>query len=308
MLSGVDVPGRSRRAPLLVGCIAGLAIALAVSPTVWRLAVELGWVEGDGKDGLKSFLKVVRRGLLVGLALPIALAFRPWREVPPRAMGLVGLAARPSHAIRTFAWTLLLGIVVLAAQRAVGWIAWRDDLDPLRALLRTGQVMLVPGLLVAIGEEVVFRGWLEGRGDGPQRPIRTALVVGAVYAVLHAFRPRPLLVDVEPTIVGAFTAFGAWIARAFAPMTFGPTFAGLLAFSLVLSAATRRAGSVLPAIGIHAAGITLLHAQEAWIERGAQPPWSGTGRLIDGLPVIALLAAVAWGLEPKRRQPQRGES
>lgn len=282
--------------------LAGCLLALLVAPWAWRLFATLGWCEGQGEAGLEAFLKVVRRSLLLGLGLPIAIVVRPWREVPPSQLGFVGPRARPLHGATTYGVTLLLGIAVLALQHAAGWWRWREDLDLGAALARTARVALVPGLGVAIFEELIFRGWLEGRGEGPRRPVRTALWVSAIYAALHAFRPRPLLVDVEPGTLGAFQAVGAWFQRALDPRVFGPTCLGLFLFGLVMSAACRRAGTVWASIGIHAAGITLLQAQEGWLVRTGQPAWSGTGRLLDGVPVMLLLLLAAWWLEPTRRK------
>ena len=293
------------RLPLLM--LAGGLLALLAAPWAWRLFAALGWCEGQGEAGLEAFLKVVRRSLLLGLGLPIAIVVRPWREVPPSELGFVGPRARPLRGATAYVVTLLLGVGALALQHVAGWWHWREDFDLGAALARTARVALIPGLGVAIFEELLFRGWLEGRGDGPRRPVRTALIVSAIYAALHAFRPRPLLVDVEPGTLGAFEAVAAWFQRALDPRVFGPTCAGLFLFGMLLSAACRRAGSVWASIGIHAAGITLLQAQEGWLVRDAQPAWSGTGRLLDGLPVMLLLALAAWWLEPTRRRGRGGE-
>lgn len=295
-----------RRPPLPwigLASLAGALLALLLAPTVHERLAAWGWAAAEGDEGRKAFLKVVRRGLMLGAGLPWALALCPWREVPPAAMGFVGPRARPRLFAVGFAATLAAGLALLAAQGAAGWWRPHDDLQVLQALGHTGRVLLVPALLVAIFEEMLFRGWLEGRQAGAGHPLRTAVAVSAFYALLHAFRPRPLLVDVTMDIAGAFEAVGTWAARAVDPVVFGPSALGFFLFGLLLSAACRRTGTVWTSIGIHAAGITLLQAQDAWLVRSASPAWAGTGRLLDGAPGWAVLALAAVLVAPRARRP-----
>ena len=286
---------RSRLPWIALASLLGAVAALLLAPRLHALFADLGWAARSGPEGREAFLKVVRRGLMVGAGLPFALALRPWREVPPSAMGFVGPRARPAVGAVACAATLATGVLLLAAQGAAGWWEVLQPLPVGRAWAHTARVFLVPALLVAIFEEMLFRGWLEGRHAAAGRPWRTAAGVSAFYALLHAFRARPRLLDVDMDVGGALEALRTWAGRTLEPSVFGPTFVGLFLFGLVLSGTYRRSGTIWASIGVHAAGITLLQAQEAWIVRTPSPAWGGTGRLLDGLPGMAVLvAALAW--------------
>ena len=281
---------------LLVACgIAAAAVLL--TPPVYRWLLDMGLIDAD------KFLKVLRRLLLFPLLIALFAWLKPWRDGGPRSYGLLGETARPSLFFRAWAVTAAVLLALLTWHYAVGWLAWEDPFSTEKALGRLGRWLGV-GLLLAVLEEWFFRGWLERRLLRKSfEPISAAIVVALIYAAIHAFKPSRLDIEVTHDAAGALRALGWWLTHLVDPVAFGPTFAGLFLFSLLLSAAWRRWKTLWVPIGIHAAGITVLRSYGAFTDRDPQRTWAGTKELLDGLPAWLLLVATLL-LIPRRRAPR----
>ena len=285
-------------------CLVGGACGVALAPTCYAWFADAGWAARDGRDGLAAFLKVVRRGLMAGVLIPLALCLRPWQEVPPRALGLIGTRAAPRRAWAPLAVTLVAGVCLLLVHAWTGAITWHVDRPWGETLRRAARIVLVPALGVALAEELFFRGWLEARWRRRLSPLRAALAVSAVYAGAHAFRLGRALPAVDRDVPGAFEAVSVWLGRAVDPVSFGPSFVGLFLFGLVLSALMRRTRTVWAPVGAHMAAIWFLQNYGRVTARHEVSGMWGSKLLYDGLPAWILLAGAWLLLERASRSAQ----
>lgn len=281
---------------LAVGAVILLA-ALLAAPVHEAL---LGGPPAGEYDYDKGFLRVFRRLLLIPLVVLFLLVARPWRDGLLRPYGLLGPEARWGPALLAIPVTLVALAAVLGANLQLGWLRWED---PPR--WGTFQDRLVTrgfgGLALACVEEWFFRGWLLQRLARRLVLWQAALGAAAVYAFVHAFKPRDLTVAVSHDAGGALEALGRWIAYALDPAAFGPAFLGLLLFGLLLTALYLRTRTLWTSVAVHAAAVWILFSHGALTEPVAgRPWWSGSKWLYDG-PVAWLLFVAAIGLSWPRR-------
>jgi membrane protease YdiL (CAAX protease family) len=283
---------------------AGLALfplSILLAPALYRLLLDLGWVDPSDVKGGDPFGKVLRRCLLLPIAVLVLGWLRPWRDVGLVGMGLRGPAARPRAGLLAFAVTLACLLTLLAAHVGLGWLRVEVNEPASRVLYRLGKT-LVSGLVIACIEEWIFRAWLPLRLARRLSVAAAGLVAALLYAGLHAFRATHLKDAVEPSVAGAWSALGTWTGTLFDPAAFGPSFLGLLLFGLLLAAVYRRSRTLWASIGIHAASIWVLFAYGGFTEREATPSWAGTKVLYDGPLGWALLLVALWLV---RRAPVR---
>lgn len=162
-----------------------------------------------------------------------------------------------------YAWLWLAGPIWLAILTPLGLAAGNLAETPGRAPL-----WFACALLVGLNEETVFRGFLLNGLKGRIGAFGAALVSSALFGLVHAIN----------ALVGADSEFlVAQMAAAFGT-------------GLVLSAVTLRAGSVWPAVFLHAAadavGLSALGGFGAAVQ---------TAEAQAGMFVFALLTAV-WGV------------
>jgi membrane protease YdiL (CAAX protease family) len=199
--------------------------------------------------------------LYVWLLLATRFCWKRWGPPPP------GL--RPGPFVQFFA----LGLGLLCLQRGVLWLAgWWHPPAGIHAGLLAQALVVAP--LMALAEELVFRGYLYGvvreeLGEG------VALVgVNLFFALLHLFRPGDALFKL---VYG----FGLWLA------------------GVVLTLALRRTGQLTASVGLHS----------SWILAGVVDP---PGRVVPGwLPGLRgdpaaglvgwmFLLLIGWGLTRKK--------
>jgi membrane protease YdiL (CAAX protease family) len=282
----------------LVALAAIVLLAAALAAPVQDLLARLELREARPGREVHEFLKVFRRLLLVPLVVLLFVRLRPWRDGIGVVAGLRGRHARLSMMPVAFLLTLLLGIGLLGVHAALGGLGPRprldfEDVGP-RLLTRLGSAVGV-----AVLEEWFFRGWLFHRFGARLGAARAALAVATIFALVHAFRPATLRVEVSRDFRGALEALAAWTETAVDPERFGPSFVGLALFSLVLSASFLRTRTLWTAIGIHAAGAFLVYAHEMISRRAPLPEWAGTRLLFDGAPACLIMVVALWGLWPR---------
>lgn len=301
-MNGQGWPHR-RLFTLLCVSLAGIGLAALLTPLVHGLLVDWGWITEEPHDPDRMFLKVFRRIVLLFLLIGFLAVMRPLRDRPEDAWGLRPLEG----ARRRFAWgflpTLLLGVVAIAAIVQGGALTWESPLSASKILRRVAQY-LGAGVLIAVAEEVFFRGYLWRAWSGGRRTLVSAAGVSAVYALAHAFKPGHMNREVDLTAGGALEAVGQWLQAAFTPREFGPSFLGLFLFGLVLSGCVRRTGRLWSAIGVHAAGVLVVYGHGAFTEKtGVLSLW-GSRRVFDGVlawGLLALAAALLWRPLPRER-------
>lgn len=282
------MPPRARPLLLLLSLAGVVVAAVYLTPPVYRLLLDAGWIRED------QFLKVLRRLLLIPLLLVLFAWLRPWRDGGPRSYGLLGPAASLRIFGSAYQATLATGLTILAIHYATGWLAFEDPLDVSKGLRRA--VRWIPiGLVLAVIEEWFFRGWLDRRFGRRLSPAWTATVGAGIYAAVHAFKPSRLDVEITHDAAGAWNGLGWWLEHLVDPERFGPMFVGLFLFGILLTLLWRRTGTLWAPIGVHAAGIALLRTYGAFTDRVPPKTWAGSKELLDGPPVwILLVIAILW--------------
>jgi membrane protease YdiL (CAAX protease family) len=274
--------------------VAGWGAAILLAAPVHDLLVSLGW------DRPHGFAKVVRRLLLVPPVVVFLIALKPWRAGSLESYGLLGPGARPRSALLSGATTLGVVFLILAGQFAAGWLALEDPLRWGEAGARAVKYLLV-GIVVGVLEEWFFRGWLFRVLSRSLRAFPAVLLASLAYALLHVFRPSSLEVEVSHDAAGAWEAVVTWLSRAFDPASFLPSAVGLFLFGLLLSAAYLRTRTLWTSVGIHAAGVWVLHTYGALTVREPERTWAGSKWLYDGWPGWVVLALAALFLWPRAR-------
>ena len=247
------------------------------------------------------FARYVNRALLIValLGLPVfvrASGVRSWRDVgvPP---GVVRW--------RAFGGAFALGFVSLAAVCLVAILAGGRELQARTPGELAGRFAgaLATALVVAVIEELLFRGAIFG---GLRRSMRWtgALAVSSfVYAIVHFMgRPQnPAVVDwlsglrVLPTMLAGMADV----------QTLVPALVNLFLAGAILALAFQWTGDLSASIGVHAGWIFWLRYY-GYLTRGAEgaDPWFwGTHRLIDGwLAFVALVVVLGVVLASARRR------
>ncbi len=195
----------------------------------------------------------------------------------------------------------LLPVLILGA----GYLATdiyrvKKDIDP-AGILR----ILGTAGVVAIVEEILFRGVLLGLAVRAMGPTRGALVVSGIFATIHFLRP-PRQFDGPVEWWAGFAQIGKIFDGAPPPMLFVLGFVSLLTAGLILSAAALGTRSLWLPIGLHAGWIAGQQGLHWFAKSRIKPPdalipWIGpnvvSGAVPTGLvPLCALLltAALLW--------------
>lgn len=212
----------------------GLLLPLAVLLLSFGLAaLAAGILEGTGAplDRVAAWFFFVQAATLwAGIEL-----YRRAKAVPPDAVGLRPAAGVSLAATAILVLAIGIGFTLLEALLPLEGM---PDTDRVLAPFLEGGLpawagflvgVLILGLIVPVGEELLFRGmilhWLASR----LTPVRANLITSAVFAAAH------IQVWVLPAGPGLFVLVQ------------------LAVLSYVLGRATLKSGSVLPAIAGHAA-------------------------------------------------------
>ncbi|HEU0298069.1 MAG TPA: CPBP family intramembrane glutamic endopeptidase [Longimicrobium sp.] len=252
------------------------------------------------------FARYVNRGLLIValLGLPFFVrgaGVRRWRDV--------GI---PSGLIRwrRFGAALALGFFSLAAVCAVALAAGGRLVKPRTPGELAGQFLgvLLTALVVAVMEELLFRGAMFGTLRRAMRWPAALAASSVVYAVTHFMHrgETPQTVDwlsglrVLPTMLGGMTD-----AR-----TLLPALPSLALAGVILGLAYQWTGDLSASIGIHAGWIFWLKFYGFATRRapGVDEWFWGTGKLVDGWLAFVALVIVLAALAVWRRTRGRASS
>jgi membrane protease YdiL (CAAX protease family) len=290
-------PGR----PLLALAVFLLAVFVGgalLAP--WLYKAVLAMVPPGSKLARTAFARYVNRSLLLVALIGIpfylrASGIRRWRDV--------GLDPRDLRWRRTAAG-FALGFCSLAAVCAIAVAGGGRALIPRSPGQLAGHVLgaLATALIVAVLEELLFRGAIFG-GLRRGMPWGAALVLSsAIYAIVH-FMARPANppqigwlsgLQVLPTMLAGMTEPGGLV----------PAFLNLTLAGCVLALAYHFTGDILTSIGIHAGWIFWLKFY-TYLTRGVagvDPVFWGTKKLVDGwLAFVALVVVLAAVLLLARR-------
>jgi len=247
------------------------------------------------------FARVENRALLlmalVGIPFYVrASGIRRWRDVgvEPRAIRW-----------RRVAGGFVLGFVSLAAVCAVAVAGGGRALN----LARTpGQLAaqfagaLATALLVAVMEELLFRGAIFGGLRRAMPWIAAMLGSSAIYAIVH-FMARPANPPVIDWLSG-LRVLPSMLAGMAQPGGLVPAFLNLTLAGVVLALAYHFTGDILTSIGIHAGWIFWLKFY-GYLTKGVpgvDPVFWGTRKLVDGwLAFVALVIVLGVVMAVARR-------
>lgn len=238
------------------------------------------------------FARYVNRGLLIValLGLPFFIrgaGIRGWRDVgvPPGGIRW-----------RRFGAAFAVGFLSLAAVCAITLAAGGRLLKPRSPGELAGQFLgvLATALIVAVIEELLFRGAFFGALRRAMDWRAALLASSAVYALVHfmarAENPEQVGwltgVRILPTMLAGMTELQTLI----------PAFLNLTLAGVILALAYQWTGELSASIGIHAGWIFWLKFYGFLTRRaeGANEWFWGTGRLVDGwLATVALVVVVS---------------
>ena len=222
--------------------------------------------------------------------------------------GDVGLGRVPNR-WRLCGWGLGLGFGSLALVAIVGLAVGARILVASRTTWQITAHLTTAGLsaaVVALIEEVLFRGAVYGALRRSMR-WQTALVVSSLfYALVHFFqRPEP------PAMVGWASGFALLprMMRGFGDAhQLLPGFLSLTVAGVLLGLAYQRTGNLLFSIGLHAGWIFWLKSYTFLTDegQGANVWLWGSGKLIDGwFSLLVLSAVLIWCSRILRADPDR---
>ncbi|MEB3210677.1 MAG: type II CAAX endopeptidase family protein [Leptolyngbyaceae bacterium] len=247
---------------------------LAIAWTPLALVVSLGISSPEHRG----------TGLVVAVLISFLGVLFYWnRLIYGHPIGLVsygGQLTRQNGAALLLGWSVGSGSLILlfGVEGLLGWLSWQlaEDIS----LLKLGTILL-EGLLVAIavaiGEELLFRGWLLTELDKDYSPVASLWVSSLLFAIAHFIKP------IEEVI------------RTF------PQFPGLVLLGLILVWARRsRHGLLGLSIGLHGGLVWAYYliqvGQLATISDTAPELWVGIDQnpLAGGLGLISLSFIAIW--------------
>ena len=250
------------------------------------------------------FRRIHHRALLlvaVGALWPLlrAVGIVSWRE-----LGLV----RRADWWRHVGWGVGLGCLSFAAVGglllALGTRRWETNWYEVGGRLGG---FAISAVVVALVEEVLFRGGLQGALTRAQGLTVAIVVTSAVYASAHFLKPNA--VDIPAAAVGWASGF-QYSAKVLGVAFRSPAdWEGLVTLFLagtVLSVARVRTAALYLSIGVHGGWVFTQKTFSFMTHTAGPPVWWGGGDLVDNLLVwpllIGLLGVVVW-LTRTRLQP-----
>jgi membrane protease YdiL (CAAX protease family) len=237
------------------------------------------------------FHRFVNRALL-GLALVGLWPFL--RSIGARSFGDVGLV-KPAGQGWKLAGGLALGLGSLACVAMLAMAAGARSLnvdytvaDLCRRTLSAG----LSAVVVAVLEELLFRGALFGALRKAHHWASAWLVSSGVYALVHFFQKPPPPENI--TWVSGFAMLPRML-HGFAELeTLAPGFFALTLTGLILAMGYHRMGNLYFPIGLHAGWVFCLklYGFLTAAQPGADAGFWGTEKLIDGWLALIVLAPV----------------
>lgn len=188
---------------------------------------------------------------------------------------------------------LFIGHALLSS----GWFTWRT---PRPAFLHVAAEALPSTLIVAVVEEIVFRGILLGIFLRAMRPFFAISSLSFLFAFLHFLKPPPGTVIADPESAWAgFQLLGHILGRFADPLPLATEFATLFAVGAVLGHARWRTASLWLPVGLHAGWVFGMLVFKGLTWPGG-PPLDHPSRFFIGLTLrdglIPAAVVVATGL------------
>lgn len=297
---------------LFLWFIGTLAVAAILSPLAYQFAF---WWHAHYPNDLTAYLteKPLPR-YFDRLRWLIALASFPWviyqcGLVTARKLGFK--SRHPFYLIFGRYFFLGMGSVaaLIALQQAAGASTFQEGLTVGFVLNKILNSFLA-ALLVALGEELVFRAAVLRMFYSAFIPVVAVALTALFFAYLHFDMPSHLWVtDTQsPGIAdGFYVAFWTLlgITQSFSPVLF----LNLVVVGYILSVVFLRTRSLWSSIGLHAGWVTLVlsysHLGETSVSGSSL--WWGSHRLADGYLCFGMLLLTAWAVTAvKSRNRHKG--
>jgi membrane protease YdiL (CAAX protease family) len=296
---------------ILLYLIATVVLGALIAPPLYWLGqgvlhygAQHGWVafhndNGDWKAAghlaflASKFRRYFDRAILISafaLLWPLvrSLKIRSWRDL--------GLERNPAR-WRQFAIGLLISI---ASVLVLGFIAVESGCYTFVTPVPWGKIALLPigALAVAVIEESLFRGAMQGLVQRATSAKLAILFVSALYAIVHFLKPpENAIAQIQITWTSGFTqalqAF--WQFRQ--PMLVLGGFTTLFMVGVILGYARQRTRSLWLPVGLHAGWIIAKMGFTKIAQgNGVNWPWFGPDLLTGLVPVVVVLltGAVVW--------------
>jgi membrane protease YdiL (CAAX protease family) len=266
-------------------------LALVLGLLAFTAAASPGIATGLDALGFDfKFSRVYNRVFEVLLVLAIVLG---WRRLDLGSATDIGLRRRDW--LPDLRAGLLIGVVGVSAGVVACWLgeAMVPALryDPAKTV---GKALagLLGAVIVAIGEEALFRGVLLRRFMADMGRVGGIVLSTAIYAVVHALRPG------GSKEVYAMAGIDRTVGL-FAPLAdpgVAPSVVGLFGLGLLLVGARLRTDSLWLPIGIHAAYVAVFRVGRLLLDIRKTPAWligPGWPPLIGGVGGLVALAVTA---------------
>ncbi len=239
----------------------------------------------DFENGMYDFGKVMRRILML-VALIMFIVFR--KSLSFGALVSSGLKLRPGF-LKNFLFGFLLAGLAILVYYGFGLLsgarAIHLDYDSAGDIIEHIVGYLLIGCLIAIIEEILFRGFvLQSFQESMSAPM-SVCVCSLIYSLLHFFRSDVIVSTGFQPFVGFVT-----IAQFFKPLFFEflnnlSEIIGLFLLGVVLSYAFVKTKTLYFSIGFHAGCVFMMKADGMFLNRDREKmKWLfGGSELINGV-------------------------
>lgn len=242
-----------------------------------------------------KFNRILRRLIMIG-TLALVFWFLRVRRTSLSRLGL----GWPKESLRLLGLGFGGGIFVVAAITVVQFVLgarfWHIHETDVWHWIGFFLKGFGAGLLIGLIEEFFFRGFLFLTLEELWTRKASLLVTNLIYALVHFFPKGGAFVGPEPTAADSFRILGSILFAWFRPEIL-PALLGLFLFGLLLSFVFLRAGSLVPAIGVHAGAVFALKLNRRFLPEisGKMGILSGSKNLYDGIAgLITLTLAAFW--------------
>lgn len=221
--------------------------------------------------------------------------------------GGLGFAWQGSASLRSMAgwWLVGLATLVVAAigQAYFTSLTWRPDAT-LSRLAGEAALAALAGLLLALLEEGILRGFLLRAFYTAVRPVWAVLLSAALFAALH-FKDYPWDAASQVSLGTGF--YAAWQMSTSLLHTFElAQFINLMLVGVALNLLFLRTGSLWPGVGLHAGWVCVLKVYKECVwadpESGLARHFWGTQVVLNGWWVACVLGALCIWLTLVKRK------